>query len=101
MTVMEFSNGKAKATLNLVHLGDRHKVVNIRMLTFDEKLPDEALAVIKNSIAWSKKKKAKQVWIPADRETPLDDYLREGGWKHGEFEAQLPGNAAEGWRLVL
>lgn len=96
-----FENGDATSTCEILQLGDK-KIVNVKNLVFNEKGGiDEIDQVLNNIIAWSKSKKAKEVWIPADRKTEADDKLRDLGFKEGAITVSLPGNSPEGWVLKL
>jgi len=98
---IHFINGKADATVEILDL--HGKICNVRMLVFNEKpeLIDEIDQVLKNIASYAKKQKCKEVWIPADRPTPADEKLKTLGYKNGTLRVHIPGNATEGWRLVL
>jgi len=96
-----FDNGDATSTVEIIQLGDRMKIVNVKMLKFEKDTIDDLDQILNNIIAWGKSKKAKEVWVPADRKTEADDKLRKLGFKEGAISVSLPHNSPEGWVLKL
>lgn len=98
-----FENGEAASKCELLQLGDL-RIVNVKSLIFNsdtDKTRDEIDQVLNNIISWAKGRKAKEVWIPADNKTTVDDKLRKLGFKEGAISVSLPGNSPQGWVLKL
>ena len=96
-----FDNGSAKSTAELLPLGHRMKIINVKMLEFEKAEIDDLDQILNNLIAWGKSRKAEEIWIPADRKTEADYKLVKLGFKEGAIKAQIPGNAPSGWVLKL
>ena len=98
--IINFDIGTTQSKVEVLQLGPL-RILNIKFLSFDDDKLEGLDDVLNKAISYGKGRKCKEVWIPADKTTTADAKLKVLGFKYDVLKVHIPGNAPNGWSLIV